>query len=136
MWDSLSPILTGVLAVAAGLAALFAGQKIGTERTLRESNSDLRERVKDLEAERERDKSEKSQIRAEVAEVKANNDLLESMIQGRVEWVTISDQMTELTRVLIHAGEQIEAHDSKAEEWWTVAGDHLRRIEQLMKTDR
>lgn len=78
------------LGTAATIVALgsFAGLGLmrGTLSNLRESNTDLRSRVADLEKDRAED-------RAELAEVKGENRLLKSMMTGRVEWSAIGDQL-------------------------------------------
>lgn len=133
---SLQPILTGVLAVTTIAAAAFAGLMIGTQRTLRDSNKDLRDRVTDLEKERTEDHAKVARLEASDSEKEAQIASLTSMLQGRVEWSAISDQLTELTRVLVIAGEQIQTHDQRAGEWWETADDHLGRIEQLLRGGR
>lgn len=117
-WNTIQGVLTGVFAVTTLVAAAFAGLQIGTTRTLRESNSDLRARVTDLEHGRETDRTEKAEIVGKLDTVQAENKLLKSMVQGRVEWAAISDQLG-------HVAEVIVKHDQKAEAFWSRAEEHL-----------
>lgn len=121
MWETLLPILTGVLAVTTVAAGGFVGLKIGTERTLRDSNKDLRDRVADLESGRERDRATLAETRAEVDRVSSENALLTSMIQGRVDWTAI--------------GDQLEEHHRQALIWWGKTDEHLSEIAASLKGD-
>lgn len=73
-----------VLASAIGL-----GLMRGTLGNLRSSNEDLRSRVTDLERDRTED-------RAKVADLAAENRTLKAMLTGKVEWTAISDQLVVL----------------------------------------
>ena len=117
--SSLLPILTGVLAVTTLVAAAFAGLMIGTQRTLRDSNADLRDRVKDLEDERKVDKATIARIDAADKEKAGEIKMLTSMIQGRVDWTAISDQL--------------EEHHRQALSYWERSEQHLSGIEAALK---
>ena len=119
MLSTLLPILTAVLAITTVAAAAFAGLKIGTERTLRDSNSDLRARVADLESGRESDRAKIAEAEAKANEALAENRLLTSMVQGRVEWTAISDQL--------------EEHHRQSLDWWGRIDGHLAEIETTLK---
>jgi hypothetical protein len=119
---SLQPILTGVLAVTTIVAAAFAGLMIGTQRTLRDSNTDLRARVTDLEQERSERDAKIAAIELIVTEREAENKLLSSMVQGRVDWTAI--------------GDQLEEHHRQALLWWSKTEQHLSSIEKSLKGNR
>lgn len=91
-----------VLASAIGL-----GLMRGTLGNLRSSNDDLRSRVADLEKNRTED-------RAELAEVAAENKTLKAMLTGKVEWTAISDQL--------------EEHHRQSLASWKRLGDGIKQI--------
>jgi hypothetical protein len=94
-----------VLGVAATIFALASAAGLGLMRgtlgNLRASNDDLRARVSDLEAERERNQIEKTEMRAEITRLQDHEGYLQTMIQGRVEWTAISDQLEEVHRLTV-----------------------------------
>lgn len=94
-----------VLGVAATIFALASAAGLGLMRgtlgNLRASNEDLRKRVSDLEAERERNQLEKAEMRGEITRLQDHEGYLQTMIQGRVEWTAISDQLEEVHRLVV-----------------------------------
>jgi len=106
-WDLIRSIFFVVFGVATTVSAALVGLLFGSLRTLRDTAGDLRERVKDLETERTKDKSEKAELHAE-------NSLLKSMVTGKVEWVALTDQL--------------EEHHRQALQWWKLFGERLEEI--------
>lgn len=92
-WGGFQTVILGVLAVTTTITTALVGLQIGTVRTLRESNKDLRDRVTDLENERLNDQSKivarDGLIRERDSEIK----LLRAMVTGKVEWVAVTDQL-------------------------------------------
>ncbi len=94
----LGALLTTVFGITTVIAAGLAGLVYGAQRTLRESNSDLRNRVGDLEKDRaERD--------AKIAELTALYETAKQIATGEVQWQVVVDLMT--------------AHQKDAKAHWT-----------------
>lgn len=85
---TLESFLTTALAIISLTTLAGMGLMRGTVTGLRESNGDLRVRVKDVEEGRAADK-------IKLAELEGENRLLQAMITGRVDWVAISDLLEE-----------------------------------------
>jgi hypothetical protein len=94
-----------VLGVAATVFALASAAGLGLMRgtlgNLRASNTDLRERVTDLEKERAEDHSKITALEGKVAAAEDREHYLQSIVQGRVEWTAISDQLEDVHRILV-----------------------------------
>ena len=87
MMTDLSSLLTAVFGVTTIIAAGLAGLVYGGQRTLRDSNTDLRCRVNDLEKERIEDK-------AAIAELKTENKALASVVTGEVHWHALTELLS------------------------------------------
>lgn len=85
-WGGIQTAVLAVLAITVTITTALVGLQIGTVRTLRESNKDLRDRVTDLEKERLEDKAENAELHSE-------NQLLKAMVTGKVEWIAVTDQL-------------------------------------------
>lgn len=87
-----------ILGVAAIIVAVGSISGVGLMRdrlaNLNASNDELRSRMADVEKERNED-------RAKLAEVVAENKILTTMVQGRVDWGAISDLLEEHHREAI-----------------------------------
>jgi hypothetical protein len=106
-WGGVQSTILAVLAVTTTITTALVGLQIGTVRTLRESNKDLRDRVSDLEKERLEDKAENGKLSSE-------NQLLKAMVTGKVEWIAVTDQ--------------IEAHAREALDHWSSTEAKLTEI--------
>jgi len=106
-WGGIQTAVLAVLAIIVTITTALVGLQIGTVRTLRESNRDLRDRVTDLEKERLEDK-------AENAELASENSLLKAMVTGKVEWIAVTDQL--------------EGHSREAVAHWTATEARLDEI--------
>lgn len=113
------PILAGILTITTVAAAAFAGLKMGTERTLRDSNVDLRARVSDLESERADDEAKIARLEGSIREQVGEIKLLSSMVQGRVDWTAI--------------GDQLEEHHRQALGYWSRTEQHLAGIQTALE---
>lgn len=87
----LSNLVNLVLAAGAVAISIVAGLSFGSRKALRESNSDLRERISDLE---------KADARktAEIAELQSRNEVLTSMVTGEVHWRSLGEAQDQLIR--------------------------------------
>lgn len=112
--ELLSKIVTGILAVSTFVAIALVGLMVGTIRTLRDSNADLRLRGEDLEKARDERDKELAALELKIVDKAAENRLLSSMVQGRVDWTAISDQL--------------EHHHTQAVAYWEKTGDDLTAI--------
>ena len=94
-----------ILGIAAFLVAVGSVSTVGLMRDrlsqLRESNGELRDRVGDLEKEREEHKVEMTELRGEVALLREHEAYLQSVLRGRAEFTAISDQMDDMHRILV-----------------------------------
>jgi len=77
-----STVLTGVFGITTIIATAVAGLVWGTVKTVRDTASDLRGRVGDLEAGRYLDK-------ARIAELETANEVLTKTVTGEVHWVAL-----------------------------------------------
>lgn len=110
-WDLIKSVVTAVLAIATIIATALVGLMFGSLRTLRDTANDLRARVGDLEKERSDDK-------AQNAELNAENRILKSMVTGKVEWTAVTDQL--------------EEHHRQSLGFWAEVKALLGRIEEAM----
>ena len=101
-WGTVQTVVLMVLAGVTTITTALVGIQIGTVRTLRDSNNDLRARVVDLERERTEDK-------AAIVERDAENSLLRAMVTGKVDWVALTDLL--------------EHHHREALDWWKKADE-------------
>ena len=119
----LGPLLTTVFGVTTLIAAGLAGLVYGAQRTLRDSNGDLRARVAELEKDRaERD--------AKIAELKALYDTARQIATGEVQWEVLVDLQTEHQK-------EAKTHWKKELEMLAVleeARAHWAREVQLLET--
>jgi hypothetical protein len=83
----LSQALTGIFGITTILATAVAGLVWGTVKTVRDTASDLRGRVGDLETERAKDK-------ALIAELRTENTVLTKTVTGEVHWVALTALLT------------------------------------------
>lgn len=100
------PLLT-ILAVG-GCALLY-----GVTTTLRQSNGDLRDRVKDLEAENETKDHKITALEEQVSAHQGELAALSKVITGEVHLVAITDLLT-------------QHHDEAIKQWASVNGVLLR----------
>lgn len=112
---SLLGVLAAILAVTTAVAAGLAGLLFGTIRTLRESNQDLRDRVDDLERGRTED-------RAKIAELRADNAALGRVVTGETYLVSLTDQLN--------------THQLEAREHWTRDEELLAQILTILQEAR
>jgi len=110
-FDAVKSVILSVMTVATIIATAGVGLMFGSLRTLRDTANDLRSRVTDLEKERAEDKGAN-------AELKAENKLLTSMVQGKVEWVALTDLL--------------EEHHRQAIVKWDLTDKHLTVIEKAI----
>jgi demethoxyubiquinone hydroxylase (CLK1/Coq7/Cat5 family) len=106
-WSGIQSTVLAILAVTTTITTALVGLQIGTVRTLRESNRDLRDRVTDLEKERLEDRAANGKLTSE-------NQLLKAMVTGKVEWIAVTDQ--------------IEAHAREALDHWRETEAKLTEI--------
>lgn len=102
-WEATKSITLSVMTVATIIATAGVGLMLGSLKGLRDTAADLRGRVGDLEKERAEDK-------ADNAELKAENKLLTGMVQGKVEWVALTDLLEEHHRQAIVKWDQTDRH--------------------------
>ena len=100
-----SGIVGAIGAIAAGVAMAL----LATVRTLRESLSDLRSRVDDLE--KERDGLKVRIAEKEVAHRETQRDLetLKKVVTGEAHWVSIESQLADHHRQALSSWERILA---------------------------
>lgn len=103
---SILAVLTAALGIATAVASGLLGLQLGTMRTLRETNGDLRDRVSDLEKTRTED-------RAQIAELTSDKAALARVVTGEAHMVAFGDQLT-------HFGHTLEQHDRAAKSHWEV----------------
>lgn len=108
-WGSVQTAILAVLAVTTTITTALVGLQIGTVRTLRESNKDLRDRVADLEKERLEDKGEIVKRDGRLAEKDSEIKLLRAMVTGKVEWIAVTDQLEDHHREAISHWTSTEA---------------------------
>jgi hypothetical protein len=118
-WGTVQTVILGVLAVITTITTALVGIQIGTVRTLRESNNDLRARVGDLETERLNDKAKIVERDGKISERDSEIALLKAMVTGKVEWIAVTDQL--------------ENHHREALEWWEKADGHLSAIPEALR---
>lgn len=105
-------ILTPIFGVVAAIASALAGITYSVTRTLRDSNIDLRARVKDLETDRERDKAENAELHGE-------NKLLRQIATGEIDWHAVTDLLG--------------AHHEEANQHWTNTEALLNEILDVLR---
>lgn len=112
-------ILTTVLTVCTIIACAVTGLTVGTVRTLRDSNSDLRGRVADLES------SDRSKT-LKITELTADRDAAVRMATGEAHWLAL--------------GEHLDLHHAEAREAWRKADQrfeqvtpHIEKVERLLE---
>lgn len=108
----LGALLTTVFGITTVIAAGLAGLVYGGQKTLRESNSDLRSRVTDLEKER-------SELKAEVAEVKADNASLSRLVTGEVHWQALTEMLEGHHQDAKKNWQKLANLDEAARQHWT-----------------
>jgi 3-phenylpropionate/cinnamic acid dioxygenase small subunit len=81
----------------------------GTLGNLRASNDDLRKRVADLEAERGRDKLEKSDLQGQITRLQDHEQYLQSVVRDRANYETISTQVEDVHRIVVRIDKKIGA---------------------------
>lgn len=95
-------LLNIVLAASTIGVALVAGLSYGSRKALRESNSDLRDRVSDLEKANTLMRVELAQLKAhseaEMADLRAKNETLRGLVTGEVHWSALGESMDQLIR--------------------------------------
>lgn len=84
--DSLSGVLSVVLGITTVVAGGLVGLQIGSVRTLRSSNGDLRERVADLEKGRADDRAKNARLTADL-------DALGRVVTGETHLVALTHQL-------------------------------------------
>jgi hypothetical protein len=109
MMEHLGNILTVVLSVTTIIATAGVGLMFGSLKTLRDTAEDLRNRVSDLEKERAEDKAriEATEVKLDAAE--RENGWLRSTMQGRPEWIALTDQLEQHHREAINHWERDES---------------------------
>lgn len=108
-WETILPAtLTVVLVVTAGLLGL----QQGTVKTLRDTNQDLRDRRDDLE-------KENNLLEITASKLKAENDVLKSIVTGEVHWAALNDQL--------------EAHHGQALTHWARVTQLLDKIVHVLE---
>jgi cell division protein FtsB len=94
-----------ILGIAAVIVAIGSVAGVGLLRdrlsVLKDSNDELRDRITDLENERARDKVENAALKAEVATLSHDADVLRSAVRDRANYETISSQVDEVLRVVV-----------------------------------
>lgn len=118
-WGTVQTVVLAVLAITTTITTALVGLQIGTVRTLRDSNSDLRDRVTDLEKERMEDKAEIVKRDGQIAEKESENSLLRAMVTGKVEWIAVTDQL--------------ESHHREALGHWQATEDKLGEILKTLR---
>lgn len=113
-FDLLGKIFTAVLTITTVAASAGVALMLGSLKTLRESNADLRDRVRDLESERVEDREKLVASNAVAEQLASEKQWLTTMVQGRVDWTAISDQL--------------EEHHRQALAWWKELGGTLQSI--------
>lgn len=113
-FDLLGKIFTAVLTITTVAASAGVALMLGSLKTLRESNADLRDRVKDLESERIEDREKLVASNAVAEQLASEKQWLTTMVQGRVDWTAIQDQL--------------EEHHRQALAWWKELGGTLQAI--------
>lgn len=111
-WGNLSGILTAFLGIVVIVVGGAAALQYGTVKVLRETASDLRARVEDLEKSRTKD-------RAENAQLIADRDALSRVVTGEAHWVAL--------------GEQLDAHHREAVEHWKTDEETLVEIRDALR---
>lgn len=111
-WGAIHNVVLAVLAITTTITTALVGLQIGTVRTLRVSNGDLRDRVADLEKERLEDKAKNLELSGE-------NQLLKAMVTGKVEWIAVTDQL--------------EGHHREALSHWQATES---KLDELLATRR
>lgn len=99
-----------ILGVAATIFALASAAGLGLMRgtlgNLRASNDDLRKRVSDLEAERERNKVEKVDLQSQITRLQDHEEYLQSVVRDRANYEAISTLLEEVLRVVLRIEKQ------------------------------
>lgn len=113
-WGGVQDIVLAVMAIMVTITTALVGLQIGTVRTLRESNRDLRDRVADLEKERLEDRAEIVERDGRIAEKDSEISLLRAMVTGKVEWIAVTDQL--------------EGHSREALTHWKATEERLDEI--------
>lgn len=103
-WQNILPIAAVIVAIGS-----VAGVGLLRDRlsVLKDSNEELRERVADLEAERNRDHAEKAELRAEVTQLSHDAEVLRSAVRDRANYEMISSQVDEVLRVVVKIDKRI-----------------------------
>lgn len=100
-----------VLGVAATLFALASAAGLGLMRgtlgNLRASNTDLRDRVTDLEKLRGEDRQKITLLEGKVKASEEREHYLQSLVQGRVDWTAISDQLEDVHRIVVRIDKKV-----------------------------
>lgn len=95
-------LVHSVLAVSTVVAMVLFGLAMGLLTTLRNSNKDLRDRVGDLE--KDRDEDEKH-----IAQLEADNTVLKRIATGEVQWQALSDLLDQHHKESMTAWNEIKA---------------------------
>ena len=107
-------ILASVGSVVGIIGVVIASLMYSNTRVLRDSNGDLRNRVADLEAGRERDQAENAELRGE-------NRLLKQIATGEIDYHAITDLLGQ--------------HHTEANEHWETTEALLADILDALKAE-
>jgi len=107
-------LLNPVFGVATVIASILAGLSWGTVRNLRETITDLRGRVGDLDAHRNSLERDITHREARVQELLAENKLLQQIATGEVHWEALASLLTD--------------HHKEAREHWKAELAALARL--------
>ena len=126
MLDVSGGILTTILTVATIIACAVTGLTVGTVRTLRDSNNDLRGRVKDLEDNRAADQ-------ALIATQKADLDALGRVVTGEVHWKAQSEQLLSLTTQVVQLQQEARQHWTTEQFRWETLTTGISRLVEVQE---
>ena len=112
-------VLIPILGVTTVIGTVLAALVYGGLRTLRSTNSDLRDRVGDLEKGREADRTTIAEQATHIAQQDTEIEALKSLVTGRVEWVAVSDLL--------------EQHHTEANGHWSTTETYLDRIAAILE---
>ena len=100
-----------VLGVAATIFALASAAGLGLMRgqlqLLRDSRDDLLARVGILEKGRTSDALKIKELEGKVEASEQREHYLQSLVQGRVDWTAISDQLEDVHRIVVRIDKKV-----------------------------